>query len=204
MFVTRKQLENAKSGNTGVSSREVQSKQRKDNFPNTVNADYTATVELTSDWTESNGVWTAKARRVSWSEGKYDKLTGKEFTIHYPLQSAGDGKPDLSTGNRCNVVHRGRWEVIGGGGGGGQSIPCRFGMTLEAFNAGTVGNVRLYNNFAMTSYTTVKAFVPPNFYQVAVAANTPCELLPSEYIVGSETIKWMIGPILYSSPEPTP
>jgi hypothetical protein len=191
-FVTQKQLKDATSaGTTNVSSREVQSKQQHDHFPNTVNSVYSATVELTSGWTQTDGVYTAKAKRVSYTGGTYNDLLDGEFDIYYPLQKASDGEPDLSEGDRCTVIRRGRWEVSGSGGGGGEATYARYGTTVGTFNAGTTGEVN-------TPQGIVRAFIPPNYYQVAVAANTPCIIMPAS------ANTWVIVSILYSSDTPTP
>jgi hypothetical protein len=200
-FVTQKQLKNATSaGTTNVSSREVHSKQQHDKFPNTVNAVYSATVELTSGWTETDGVYTAKAKRVSYTGGTYNDLLDGEFDIYYPLQKASDGEPSLSEGDRCTVIRRGRWEVSGSGGG---TTYARYGVTVGTFNAGTIADVRVYDGWN-TNYRTVKAMIPPNYYQVAVAANTPCVIMPTNYTSGGITADWMIVSILYSSETTTP
>ena len=157
-------------------------------------------VKLTTGWTrETGGMYKANATRlVAGNDAvKYeDNVTDYgEFEVFHPTDGRGESEPSTAQGDLVFVVYRGRWEIIGGGGGGPQLL-AKYGVTQQAFINGTAGNVLVYNSNGTS--TTSKAFVPSNYYGVLIDSNTPCILLPSEYVIGGITTSWMIVNALYS------
>ena len=160
-------------------------------------------VKFTSDFTDLNGVKSATATKLRFNseEKKYEEFsdgTDHSITVYWFL----GGDVPFSSGDMAYVIKRRFWEVIGGGGGGIESL-AKFGQTLQTFNAGTIGDVRI-NHLMIGGYETVKALLPPNYSQVAIANNTPCIVVPTSYTSGGVTANWMIISILYSSDTTTP
>ena len=120
------------------------------------------------------------------------------------LESADEGEGPISflikptsTGKQwCDLVFG-----IASGGGGSPSL-ARFATTLQVFSPGTIGDVRIYFGMSlMNDYITAKAVLPVNYYQVAVANQTSCIVVPTNYSNSSVTADWLIINALYSSGE---
>ena len=157
--------------------------------------------EITGDWEKRNdeSVYSCLAKQIFFDGLTYTKdVDGFEFILYSPKHL--EEKPDYSVGEIVNAVLRGvNWEIIGGGGGGGAPSYARYGVTQQTFSAGAIGNINVY--LSIGTATPGKALLAPNYAQVAIAPNTPCIVMPTDYTNGGVKADWLILNALYSSGE---